>query len=228
MQKRKTRWMEFAVLTAILIAIGYMYYTEVTRRRLTERKLYASTSLIQKMRDSLDGASYANYYLTNQFTTTCTESNAAYNLRNVALSVLEDGEPKGKGSLGAVLGTAKRKLIVRYTEIGCNSCADSTMKAISRHAELRKHFDIVFLVDFSNYDAYLKWKKIAEIEDPIYWVKKGQLPFSLEKLNDSYLFTLDRTLKASNFFVPNSRLPYYINVFLEHVSRGPSEEPYTL
>jgi hypothetical protein len=219
MDKKPRKWIEVFFLVLFFGAIGVMYYKNLSKLSRNERILKANENLLKRIKDSSDMIQYANYYLTTQFDICFTENNIKYDIKNVKLYTLKDGKPQFERVFGSAFTEKKKKLVIRYTEIGCNSCSDSTIRAISNNKSLREVYNIIFFVDFSNYDAYLKWKKITEIQDPVFWVEKGSLPFTLEKLNDSYLFTIDEYGIPNNFFVPNSRLPYYINTYLTHISQ---------
>ena len=197
-----------------------MYYRNFSRLSRMKNTAKSTQNLLKKIKDSADIIKFANYYLNKQFDISFAENNKKYDVQNVKLFALNDGKPQFAQLFGSILPGKKRKLIVRYTEIGCNSCSDSTIRSINKNETFRKMFDIIYLVDFSNYDAYLKWRKVTEISDPVYWIEKGSLPFELEESNDSYIYTIDEFSRPGNFFVPNSRLPYYINAYLAHICQS--------
>jgi len=116
--------------------------------------------------------------------------------------------------LRSILSSVRKTLIIRYTEIGCNACADSTFKLIRKNRNLIDEYDVIILVDFSEYKYYVKWKKISEIDNRILWVKRGSFPFLIENEKVSYLFTIDSGLKPSSFFIPNSNFVPYIRDYL--------------
>ena len=219
MKKISNKWLEMFFLILFLGTTGILYYKTLSKLNKKEQIIKTNETLFKKVKDSIDMIQYANYYLNSQFDISFTENNLKYDLENIKLYGLKNDKPQFERVFGSILTEKKKKLIIRYTEIGCNSCSDSTIRAIGNNKRLREVFDIIFFVDFSNYDAYLKWRKIAEITDPVFWVEKGSLPFTLEKLNDSYIYTIDEYSKPDNFFVPNSRLPYFINTYLSHISK---------
>ena len=219
MKKISNKWLEMFFLILFLGTTGILYYKTLSKLNKKEQIIKTNETLFKNVKDSIDMIQYANYYLKSQFDISFTENNLKYDLKNIKLYGLKNDKPQFDRVFGSILTEKKKKLIIRYKEIGCNSCSDSTIRAIGNNKRLREVFDIIFFVDFSNYDAYLKWRKIAEITDPVFWVEKGSLPFTLEKLNDSYIYTIDEYSKPDNFFVPNSRLPYFINTYLSHISK---------
>jgi hypothetical protein len=219
MKMMPKKWLEMFFLILFLGTTGILYYKTLSKLNKKEQIIKTNETLFKKIKDSIDMIQYANYYLSSQFDISFTENNLKYDLKNIKLYRLKNDKPQFDRVFGSILTEKKKKLIIRYTEIGCNSCSDSTIRAIGNNKRLPEVFDIIFFVDFSNYDAYLKWRKIAEITHPVFWVEKGSLPFTLEKLNDSYIYTIDEYSKPDNFFVPNSRLPYFINTYLSHISK---------
>jgi curved DNA-binding protein CbpA len=219
MKKVPGRWIEMFFLILFLGIIGITHYKTLSNLNKKEQIIKRNETFFKKVKDSMDMVQFANYYLNSQFDISFRENNLKYDIKNVKLYILKDGKHQFERVFGSMLTEKRKKLIIRYTEIGCNSCSDSTIRAISSNKNIREFFDIIFFVDFSNYDAYLKWRKIAEISDPVFWVEKGSLPFTLEGSNDSYLYTVDEYSKPGNFFVPNSRLPNYINIYLTHISK---------
>ena len=219
MKKIPKKWIEMFFLILFLGTTGILYYKTLSKLNKKEQIIKTNETLFKKVKDSIDMIQFANYYLSSQFDISFNENNLKYDIKSIKLYSLKTDKPQFERVLGSILTEKKKKLIIRYTEIGCNSCSDSTIRAIGNNKRLREVFDIMFFVDFSNYDAYLKWRKIAEITDPVFWVEKGSLPFTLEKLNDSYIYTIDEYSNPDNFFVPNSRLPYFINTYLSHISK---------
>lgn len=109
----------------------------------------------------------------------------------------------------------KKELIIRYTEIGCNACIDSTFKILKKNKQIADNYHVVVLVDFSSYEYYVKWKKVAEVDNDIYWVKKGAFPFDIEKGVASYMFVVDKDKSAEAFFIPNSLYADYIEKYFQ-------------
>lgn len=117
-------------------------------------------------------------------------------------------------SLDSILAKGKDNLIIRYTEIGCNSCTDSTFKYIRNNQSFLSKYNILVLVDFNKYEYYVKWMKISEIEEKVLWLERGSLPFSIEKENSSYLFIVNKSKIASSFFIPNYLLTSFLKDYI--------------
>lgn len=201
--KKRSDWV---MIILILIFSGLIFgvlYKYLNKRNSTE---IINNSLV----DSVSFLNFKEAYLTQLFYMGNWENNRSHSFDSILVYEQHDEEKRSPLPLTYLFNNKKRNMIIRYTEIGCNSCADSTFKVIKKYTKFNTLYNIVVLVDFSNYDAYLKWAKVSEINYPVYWLKKGSLPFKIESENSSYIFTVNVLPEVDNFFVPNSRFSEYI------------------
>lgn len=219
MKKRLAAVIQYSLIVLFLGATVWSFNKNLNEKKLIERRLEESLIREKESNDSLQMAKYVVNYLGGQFTLSFVENNKVYDVSQIDLFRLKDGQAETAGRIGDLF-EGKNKLFVRYTEIGCNSCSDSTIKAINQTKSLKDRFQVVYLVDFSNSDAYLKWRKVTGITDPVYWVKRGALPFAMEQSNESYVFTVSAHSKVGNFFIPSSRLPYFIHNYLQGIAKA--------
>jgi gamma-glutamyltranspeptidase len=77
---------------------------------------------------------------------------------------------------------------------------------------------VFVLVDFTDYESYIKWRKISEITEKVLWLKKGTLPFHIEREKTSYLFVADQEGNASSFFIPNSKYNDYLRMYFKRLA----------
>ena len=108
-------------------------------------------------------------------------------------------------------------LVVRYSELNCNSCVDSLMKKIGEFAE-RGGMKNRFVV-FANYENYLDFKLFCSLNKAnlnIYNVKG--LPLGQEALETPYLFLLHSDMTVTNFFVTHKEMPGATDRYLGRVS----------
>lgn len=110
----------------------------------------------------------------------------------------------------------KPALVIRYTQIGCNACLDSTFKILPRFNNLKK-YNIITIVDFQNQDYYIKWRKISEFNGSVYWIRKGDIKFPIDHGSDSYIFTVNKSSRTENFFIPNSNHVQYLKEYLKEL-----------
>lgn len=202
--KSKSDLVMVALIVFFCGIIFYLFYKNLNKKevplRIADNSFTDSLSFLKFQKSYLDQLIYmANW-----------ENNRTHFLDTLRLYEQKDEHKEFPKKLNTLLAKRKPNIIIRYTEIGCNSCADSTFKFIEKY-HLESKYNILVLVDFSNYDAYLKWMKVSEIKHPVYWLKKGSLPFLIESESNSYVFTLNASLVANDFFVPNSRFSDYID-----------------
>lgn len=202
------------ILVILLISFSFaaLYYFYSTLKE--KESLFAKFYEVKNDREFLN---FQQEYLLKLINNSGKEDNKIHNFNNIEYFEILDGNKKSANPLTGLINSGKKKIFIRYTEIGCNSCADSTFKYLSKYKSLSNQYDIIVLVDFSNIDAYLKWKKVAEILYPIFWVKKGQLPFEIEKENHSYIFTVNKNSEVNNFFIPDSKFPKFIDTYFKNL-----------
>lgn len=114
--------------------------------------------------------------------------------------------------------TGKKKLFIRYTSLGCGSCADLFIKHIKSRQRVLTEYEVIILADYTNYGDFMKWYKISELEDQrLLVVKKGGVQLPLENSNVSYAFTTDNAGVISSFFIPNKIFPAYVSSYINNL-----------
>lgn len=166
--------------------------------------------------DSLNKLAGEKYYLTKLVKASINDNDIKLSENVVAYEMADTLKLRPK-KLTSLFQTHKKKMFIRYTQIGCNSCTDSTFKVIKSAKDFNDRYEVIVLVDFTSYEYYVKWKKIAEVDNKIYWVKKGDLPFKTEEDPASYIFALDRQDKTTSFFIPNSLYTTYLRNFFNKI-----------
>ena len=204
------------LLSILLLVFSWMIISSFAKG-VKRQNILADNLAVFK--DSVGKLKMEQMYLSDLVKLEMDENAETVDLDTVKVYTLTDREAVLKGTLKPVLTAGKNKLVVRYTEIGCNACTDKTIQLIKADEELAKKYDILFLVDFSSYDAYIKWRKLSEVTYPVLWVKKGDLPFRVENDGKSYLFTISHNQIARDFFFPNSLFPGYIHNYLQAVEK---------
>jgi hypothetical protein len=130
MKKMTQKWLEMFFVILFLGTTGILYYKTLSKLNKKEQIIKTNATLFKKIKDSIDMIQYTNYYLNSQFDISFTESNSKYDIKSIKLYSLKNGKPQFDRVFGSILTEKKKKLIIRYTEIGCNSCSDSTIQAI--------------------------------------------------------------------------------------------------
>lgn len=119
----------------------------------------------------------------------------------------------------AVSTTAKKKLFIRYTSLGCGSCADLFIKHIKTRQRVLNNYEVVILADYADYGDFMKWYKISELDEDqrLLVVKKGDVGLPLENSNVSYAFTTSNNGVISSFFIPNKLFPDYVSSYVDNL-----------
>ena len=202
------KWLSFFFISFFIVGIIFFYIKNV----LIINKLQDYNHVLL---DSLRKESFEKYYLSQ-----LVDINSSNNILipdNLIAYDMTDKEKLNPIDLKSAITLGKDKIIIRYSEIGCNACTDSTFNLIRNNKRILDKFDIFVLVDFTEYSYYIKWKKISEVSEitkNILWLKKGSLPFHAENENKSYLFVVDHEGKASSFFIPQSTFVKYLKKYL--------------
>jgi hypothetical protein len=92
-----------------------------------------------------------------------------------------------------------------------------TINKLNELQSLHPDLPIYALVDFTNYDSYLQWRKVGKINFPVYYLKKGGIAFDKDCKEYSYLFMVDNNSITSNCFIPNSGMPTVLDYYFEYI-----------
>ncbi|MDB5275888.1 MAG: hypothetical protein JWR61_843 [Ferruginibacter sp.] len=210
--KKTTTIIIFSILVVSFFFALYFY----NKLLIANENLYVD---LQSEMSQLDLLKYKQDYLIKTIEISGKENNKFYEFGSLKYFELSDGDKINPQKISNLLQKDRETLIVRYTEIGCNSCTDSTFAIMEgQKPSLKEKYNIIVLVDFSNSDAYLKWKKLANITYPVYWCEKGLFPFEIENGNTSYIFTISHNSAANNFFVPKSNFSEIIKIYFNNLN----------
>jgi hypothetical protein len=207
---KKINWITVLILIVFSGAIVAMFAFTINSKTLLSKN-------VSHLRDSINTLNSKSEYMTRLIDVEFTENSQVYSFDSIKAYRLIDGKQQFFKPLNNIFREGRKKIVLRYTEIGCNPCADSTIRFLNQHKKILANYDVLVLVDFSNYDAYLKWRKISEVDFPVLWVQKGELPFEIEQHNSSYLFTVNSSLTVNNFFIPNSMISAFIHAYLNSI-----------
>ena len=200
-----------SILILLFLVIFLSFYQASNKY---QAKLKAGYASIKSMMASREGK---EEYLSQLIDLGFHENTRRHNLDTIKVFQLEEKQKTAPRLLQTVLSTGKPKLVIRYTEIGCNSCTDSIFNILEQYPSVRKKYGVLILIDFSNYDSYLKWRKISAPSDTVLWLRKGDLPFAIEEGNKSYMFTVNSFMELNDFFIPNSIFPNVIHSYLNNI-----------
>ena len=109
-------------------------------------------------------------------------------------------------------------LICRFSELHCQECVTYSILKLIKMSENTGKNHIVFLGSYENNKSMNIMKKYLGLQDrPIYNVLNLDIP--AEEIGLPYYFTVDKTFKISNLFVPDKLLPNLTNNYLEMINK---------
>lgn len=205
--KKQTGLFSWALLILLFGAIVYFFAQKA-------QQLSNQTAQNSVLLDSLSESKGEKFYLSSLVKASFENDLNNFNFFDFKGYELDKGKKQRVRDFNSVFeDVKKKKIIVRYTQIGCNACADSTFKLINRNKKLLTNYEVLVLVDFTDVISYLKWRKIAEVEYPVLLIKKGDLPFPIETGPSSYIFIVNNK-KPEHFFIPSSGYTSYLKDYL--------------
>lgn len=143
---------------------------------------------------------------------------AHMNLKGQALGIIDTGGNKKEFPMQQLFTTnKKKKFIIRYSEIGCNTCVNLLFKNRKLLTDVSTKYEVVILVDFQRYENYVVWKRTSEIKDNIFILKANNLVFDRYFKESSYCFILNEDLTTSKFFKPDNMFPTYVDMYTKNI-----------
>lgn len=112
------------------------------------------------------------------------------------------------------------KLILRYSELNCQSCVDAMITQIRVNKSIDSN-NMLFLAYYKQ-PAYLyQFKRLNRISMPIFSLQNILLP---DTLNVPYFFILHPNLTVSNVFIPeegdNESVKNYLNLIVKKMNEN--------
>ncbi|TWF33938.1 hypothetical protein FHW36_111129 [Chitinophaga polysaccharea] len=191
---------------------------------ITAKKLDTQRRQNVSLNDSIRYVNGANRYYLDLMEFKMKYSNSLVNKDEIkAYDISRDTAKSIPINIHSLITRSRQSLFLRYTEIGCNECSSLTIKKLKQLSQDHPELPIYVLTDFTNYDAYLQWRKLAEVNFPVFYVKKGEITFD-EGCNEySYLFLTDNREIAYDFFIPNSQMSGLLDYYLNNIYKQPAE-----
>ncbi|WP_143305758.1 hypothetical protein [Chitinophaga vietnamensis] len=191
---------------------------------INTKKFEAEKKANAILNDSIRYVNGANRYYSDLLEFKIKYSNSLINKVGIkAYDISADTAKLLQTNIHSLIVRSKCSLFLRYTEIGCNECSNLTIEKLKVLNHAHPELPIYILVDFTNYDAYLQWRKVADVNFPVFFVKKGEIAFDEGCNNYSYLFLADNRETAYNFFIPNSRMPDLLDYYLKNAYKLTTE-----
>jgi hypothetical protein len=110
---------------------------------------------------------------------------------------------KGKFKLDKIIDNGF-KLVLRYTELNCQSCVDTELSSLQNLANKIGMEKIVILASYKNNEDLIKFKRLNKLKLPMYNVDSLSIP--LENMNIPFYFICDKEFKTKLVFIPKKEI----------------------
>lgn len=137
---------------------------------------------------------------------------------DLELNEITFGEDNEYRNFKTMIG-GKSLLILFYTELGCNVCVDSIIRNMQNVFKRNDSSNIVILASYFEERNYVLFKKLNNIQYPIYNIKSNKLNLPIEENKVPFLFVIDSTLTANCVFIPEKSMPLRTKNYLEIIKR---------
>lgn len=115
---------------------------------------------------------------------------------------------------------AKPKLILRYSELNCQTCVDAMISEIKANKSIDSN-NMLMLAFYKQTSYLYQFKRMNRINMPVYSLQKALLP---DTLNVPYFFMLHPNLTTSNVYIPEegdtAGVKYYLNFIVKKINEG--------
>jgi hypothetical protein len=200
----KQSLLNFVLIIFLLINIGLMFYIkDVKKTSLTTIEYQANNinHYIELYVEQLSQAQLNNDLKINDTITVNNEFNDKRALHE--------------------LFTRSPKVIIRFSELGCNLCIEEELSLIKEYVSKIGNKNIIILTNHSNVRRLLNFKISNNINFDIFSCNNIGIPF--EKENRLFVFVSDSSLLIKNFFIPEKSFPklskeYYLTISKKYFS----------
>jgi hypothetical protein len=135
-------------------------------------------------------------------------------LYSESLSIAKD--KKNKAILDKIFDE-KQKLVLRYSELNCNTCIDVQFDALKKLAKKIGEKNIIILASYKSDADFNRFMRINKLNFEVYNVEHINLP--LEKRNIPYYFITDKSLFAKLVFIPRKEYPKVYEKYFEIITK---------
>ena len=103
-------------------------------------------------------------------------------------------------SLSELIGDSP-KLVFRYSEIHCDVCVDSTLNRIKVFAEEIGKKNILLIASYANPRDMYTFKRLNQIDMPLYNLGQQSLGMAAERADTPYLFMINPDRKVERVYL---------------------------
>jgi hypothetical protein len=107
-------------------------------------------------------------------------------------------------------------LVLRYNELGCQTCVDALISALLK-VDMLKDSNTLLLTYYRDPSYLRQFKRINRLSMPIYNIKHTSL--TPDTLNLPYFFVLHKDLTVSNVYIPEEGDTNSVNLYLKYIGK---------
>ncbi len=110
------------------------------------------------------------------------------------------------------------KIVLRYADVNCNSCVDSSLTALNRISTGIGKDNVLIFASYQNKRDLMVWKRVNHIKYPVFQIPSQTLGLGIENKDQPYLFALlPENLNVNHLFIPmkenTQRTDQYLGIF---------------
>lgn len=118
------------------------------------------------------------------------------------------------------------KLILRFTELTCNTCSDSLLFIISRNFSKQQLKNVVLLVDNTQQEYLYQFKRLNRINYPnIIEINNNQTVSPLDELNVPYFMVINKYKIGTMIYIPERDNPDETKDYLSIIQKRYFDSP---
>ena len=128
-------------------------------------------------------------------------------------NIMVESETGDTTTLKAIL-SRKPLLLLRYSELHCNLCVDHSISYLKSLADSVGQDNIAILTSYRTIRDLFLFKRINQIDFPVYRIPENSLTIPADKYGFPYLFITDHTLVAKYIHIPDKDVPELTRILL--------------
>jgi len=118
----------------------------------------------------------------------------------------------------ASLSGNKNLLVLRYTDIHCNTCVDVEVESLQKVFE-GKLEHVVILCSYNSEINFIAFRRLNRLKLQAYRIPHDAFDWVPEKIDKPYYFMVNADNKASNFYVPSRSYPNLTSNYLHSMKK---------
>lgn len=112
------------------------------------------------------------------------------------------------------------KLVVRYSDVNCNTCVDSLFTSLAEFSDRIGEQNVIIMASYHNRRDLFVWKRLNNIRYNVFQVPHDQMGLEIERKNIPFVFILLPGKGAVHqIFLPMKENTERTRVYLEYISR---------